>query len=50
MPDDIQEFQRKIEQIKRLISQPLDPITDERLALMLEELEREVSEREAKGG
>lgn len=48
MSADIAEFKRKIEQIKRLIKQPLDAITEQRLAAMLDELKREVTEREAR--
>jgi TATA-binding protein-associated factor Taf7 len=48
MADEIEEFQRKIEQIKRLIKSSLDPIADQRLTTMLEDLEQEVAEREAR--
>jgi hypothetical protein len=48
MSDEIKEFQRKIEQIKRLMKLPIDPITDQRLTSLLEELEHEVTEREGR--
>jgi hypothetical protein len=46
MSDEIEEFQRKIEQIERLMKPPVDPITDQRLTSLPEELEHEITERE----
>jgi hypothetical protein len=39
MSDDIEKFRRKIKEVKRLIRQPIDPITDQRLTSLLEALE-----------
>jgi cell fate (sporulation/competence/biofilm development) regulator YlbF (YheA/YmcA/DUF963 family) len=48
MSDEIEEFQRKIEQIERLMKLPVDPNTDQRLTSLLEELEHEITEREGR--
>jgi TATA-binding protein-associated factor Taf7 len=39
------ELERKLEQARRLASEPTDPLTRERLAQLVEELESQLRER-----